>query len=153
MFTKNRTIIILGGLLAFFLIVGADVMTYLNSAKASENPFAQIETNMMSKGNWDLNVTKVQFLTSQGKQKSAQVTMEITNPAGRDIPVVPSGYVAGVVGVSGKVYHVETINAEAHRNLELGEQVKRMSDYLKTQAEKQSRVYEPGLFRFTMWLW
>ncbi|MHB8073943.1 ASCH domain-containing protein [Desulfosporosinus fructosivorans] len=142
--------IIITGILAAVLIGGgvvskSDSNPVLADSSSSSNlnpSILQVEPNKVLRGTWDLSVTGVKFYegSQDPSKKAASIEMTIVNAAGRDKSFLPNGYIAALVGTSGKVY-----NSYMRESFE--KSYNNAQPSFEKWAKEHAQVYYPGEFK------
>lgn len=124
------------------LLVGSIfVGTYFNKpvdASSSSSAVIQVQPNKMERKDWNLNVTNIEFSSTQGNPKWANVHITLNNANGADKKFIPKGSLIALVGTSGKVYNFDNkISFDTIYN--------NTEETRQSFAKKQGRTYKPGI--------
>jgi len=118
------------------------VLANSNTVTNTNPPILQAKPNKILRGTWNLTVTSVEFneVSSDPSKKGASIDMTIENAAGRDKAFLPNGYIAALVGTSGKVYTSRMTES-------LGQSYNNAKESNQKWAKEQGKIYYPGEFK------
>lgn len=133
---------LVAGGLTLFLNFDKPLFADATSNVNSTPPIAQVETNKVLRGTWDLTVTGVKFYTGHfdSDKKAASVELTFTNNAGIDKPFLPKGNIIALVGNSGKIYDLD-MNHPIDKMYTASEQSR------KSDAKQLAQPFHPGIFK------
>lgn len=113
-------------------------------ASASDDEKAFVQANQMTKGNMKLTVTEISFssqpLQDDPKSKVGQISFSFENVNGKDKAFEPTGYIAALVGSSGKVYNLKMIES-------IDQTYQKTRKVAQKWAKDHNETYNPGEFK------
>ncbi len=142
--------VIIAPILGIVLFAGAIFINVnLNDptmANASDDETAAVQANQMIKNDMKLTVTEISFdgepLQDDPESKIGKVSFSFENTNGKDKAFAPTGYIAALVGSSGKVY-----NLNMDESIEKSYQMTR--EAAQRWAKNHNETYNPGEFKIT----
>lgn len=103
----------------------------------------QIQPNQVMRDGWNLTVTKTTLGTVANDQteKIASLYITLANSNGADKAFSPKGKIVGVIGSSGKVYEISSLDSFDIMYI-------KGQGTLQMAAKQERKPYQPGIFKF-----